>query len=262
MGHPKLKRKTYSGPTHPWQKERIEEEKELLTEFGLKNKTEIWRVSSLLRKYARQAKKLITLDTPQAEKEQVQLLRKLSSLGLISESAKLEDVLTLTLKEILARRLQTVVYKNKLAKSIRQARQFITHSHIMIKDKPLTVPSYLVSKQEEALISFSSTSALSSQDHPERLVHQEPAVKESAEDKKEEKKEKKPDHAKFKKEKKSKKQKEEAKEKKEEPQKAEEEKIEKKEEPTPKKEKKEEPQKAEKVEGKTEKENSDKGEKQ
>ena len=33
MGHPKLKKKKYSKPTHPWQKERIEEEKELLKEF-------------------------------------------------------------------------------------------------------------------------------------------------------------------------------------------------------------------------------------
>lgn len=211
MGHPKLKRKTYSGPTHPWQKERIEEEKELLKEFGLKNKKEVWRVSSLLRKYARQAKKLITLNTPQAGIEQAQLLKKLSSLGLINESAKLEDVLTLTMKDILNRRLQTMVYKNKLAKSVRQARQFIAHGHIMIKDKPLTVPSYLVTKQEELLITFSPTSSLFSQDHPERVVRQEPPKKEQVEDKKKEKPEEPSKTDKPKKEKRPKKQKEESK---------------------------------------------------
>ena len=58
MGHPKLRKKTYQKPTHPWQKERIEEEKTLLKEFGLKNKKEVWRVNSLLRKHKRQAKKL------------------------------------------------------------------------------------------------------------------------------------------------------------------------------------------------------------
>ena len=82
MGHPKLKKKTYSKPTHPWQKERIEEEKELLKEFGLKNKEEIWKVASLLRKYAKQAKTLIALNTPQSEIEKAQLLKKLSSLSL------------------------------------------------------------------------------------------------------------------------------------------------------------------------------------
>jgi len=177
MGHPKLKKKTYSGPTHPWQKERIEEEKELLREFGLKNKKEVWRLSSVLRKYAAQAKKLIALDNPQAEIEKTQLLKKLSLSGLIKETAKLEDVLSITLKDILNRRLQTIIYKSKSTKSIRQARQFITHGHVTIGDKKITVPSYLVSTQEETLINFAPTSKLSNQDHPERSVQAEPIKK-------------------------------------------------------------------------------------
>ena len=168
MGHPKLKKKFYSGPTHPWQKERLEEEIGLLTEFGMKNKKEIWKITSLLRKYSKQAKTLIPLNTPQSEMEKAQLLKKLSSLCLISETAKLEDVLTITLKDILSRRLQTLVYKNNLAKSIRQARQFISHEHILIGDKKITSPSYLVSKQEESLITFAPNSSLANQDHPER----------------------------------------------------------------------------------------------
>ncbi len=87
MGHPKLKKKTYSKPTHPWQKERLEGEKELLREFGLKNKEEIWKVTSLLRKYAKQAKNLIALNTPQSEIQRAQLLKKVSSLGLIDDKA-------------------------------------------------------------------------------------------------------------------------------------------------------------------------------
>ena len=180
MGHPKLKKKTYSKPTHPWQKERLEEEKGLLKEFGLKNKEEIWRVSSKLRKYAKQAKTLITLNTPQSEIEQAHLLKKLSSLGLIEETAKLEDVLTITLTDILNRRLQTLVHKNKLAKSMRQSRQFITHEHILIGEKKITSPSYLVSKKEESILNFASNSPLFSQDHPERAMEKEvmPVVKE------------------------------------------------------------------------------------
>lgn len=188
MGHPKLKRKTYSGPTHPWQKERIEEEKVLLAEFGLKNKEEIWKVASLLRKYARQAKKLIALDTAHAKIEETQLLKRLSSLGLISETAKLEDVLIITLRDILNRRLQTVIYKNKLAKSLRQARQFITHEHIIVGDKKITSPSYLVSRQEESFINFAPNSPLFNQDHPERVTKKEPSVAPKEKPQKEKKK--------------------------------------------------------------------------
>ncbi len=189
MGHPKLKKKTYSKPTHPWQKERIKEEKELLKEFGLKNKEEVWKVASLLRKYTKQAKNLIALDTAQSEIEEAQLLNKLSSSALVREGAELEDVLTITLKDILNRRLQTLVYKNKLAKSIRQARQLITHEHIIIGDKKITAPSYLVSKQEESLISFAPSSPLFNQEHPERVLEKEQiAPKEKKQEKKKAKK--------------------------------------------------------------------------
>ncbi|MBW2988872.1 30S ribosomal protein S4 [Candidatus Woesearchaeota archaeon] len=177
MGHPKLKKKTYSKPTHPWQKDRIEEEKSLLGEFGLKNKSEVWKADSLLRKYARQAKNLIALGGSQSEIRRMQLLRKLASFGLIGETAKLEDVLTITVKDMLSRRLQTITCKKGLAKSIRQARQLITHEHIIVGDKKITSPSYIVSKKEEALIGFAAGSPLSSQDHPERISGQQKPVK-------------------------------------------------------------------------------------
>jgi len=202
MGHPKLKKKTYSKPTHPWQKERLEEERELLKEFGLKNKEEVWKADSLLRKYAKQAKTLIALSSPQSEIERATLLKKLTSLGFIEDTAKLEDVLTITLNDILSRRLQTILHKKGLAKSIRQARQFITHEHVSVGDKKITSPSYLVSKKEEALISFSSNSSLVSPDHPERTVEKSAPV---ASGKKKETKEKEAKGEKTKKEEKPKK---------------------------------------------------------
>ncbi|WP_231434132.1 hypothetical protein [Candidatus Nanopusillus massiliensis] len=35
-------RKTWESPGHLWQKDRIEEERQLLKQYGLKNKREIW----------------------------------------------------------------------------------------------------------------------------------------------------------------------------------------------------------------------------
>ena len=99
MGSPKRQRKKFSKPAHPWQKERILAEKELLKEYGLKRKYEIWKMNSILKNVTTQAKNLITTKKPSIEKERNQLLTKLSSLGLISKSAKIEDVLSLTLKE-------------------------------------------------------------------------------------------------------------------------------------------------------------------
>lgn len=168
MGDPKKQRKKYTTPSHPWQKGRIEEEKELLKQYGLKNKREIWKMRSILKKFASQAKKLIFLTGPQAAIEKKQLMTKLVSLSLIEENAKLEDVLTITLKNIMERRLQTLVYKKNLTKSIKQARQFIVHRHITVDNNLITFPSYLVTKAAEDKINFLPSSSLSNPDHAER----------------------------------------------------------------------------------------------
>jgi len=168
MGDPKKTKKKYSTPIHPWQAERIEEERILTREYGFKNKTEIWKMNSILRNFLRQAKRLAAIKTEQSKKEKIQLLNRLIKLGLLPETASLDDVLDISLKDLLERRLQTLVFRKGMSRSIKQARQFIVHRHIMINNKKITVPSYLVSKAEEEAIVFSGKSSLFNPDHPER----------------------------------------------------------------------------------------------
>jgi len=174
MGDPSKQRRKYSRPAHPWQKARIEEEKQFLKDYGLKNKEEVWKTDSLLRKFKKQAKRVIAFRTPQMEKEKTQLFSRLYSLGLIGQNAISEDILSLTAKNLLERRLQTIVYKKKLARSMRQARQFIIHKHIKVRDSLITAPSYLVSRDEEQLISYSPSSPLSKPGHPEVTMEEQP----------------------------------------------------------------------------------------
>lgn len=168
MGDPKKHRPKYSGPMHPWQRSRIEEEKIILREFGLKNKKEIWKMSSKLKGFKDQAKKLIIKKPEQRALEETNLLNKLIRLGLLEKGATRERVLELTNKDILGRRLQTVVFKKGLARSVNQARQLITHGHIFVHGKNVDVPSYLVNIDEEGDIIYSPTSQFNEEMHPER----------------------------------------------------------------------------------------------
>lgn len=170
MGSPKKQRKKFSKPAHPWQKERILAEKELLKDYGLNRKFEIWKMNSILKNFTMQAKNLVTVKSPQIEKERNQLLTKLCSLGLLGKDAKIEDVLSLTLKDIMERRLQTLVYRKNMTGSIKQARQFIVHEHIALSDKTITAPSYMVLLEEESSIQFAQDSVLSNASHPERAA--------------------------------------------------------------------------------------------
>ena len=70
--------------------------------------------------------------------------------GLIKKDSKVEDVLDLEPRDLMERRLQTLIFKSRLAKSLKQARQFIVHGHIIVDGKKITVPSYLVSLKEES----------------------------------------------------------------------------------------------------------------
>ncbi len=170
MGSPRQPKKKYSRPLKRWSKERLDYEAPLIKEFGLKNKMEIWRASSFLRKFAAQAKRLISLKGAQAEIEKRQMISKLNSLGMISREASLDEVLGLTLKDFLARRLQTIVFKKNLARSVRQSRQFIVHRQIMIGEKVITSPSFLVPASAEDKVAFVESSALANPEHPERAV--------------------------------------------------------------------------------------------
>ncbi len=168
MGDPKKPKKKYDTPAHPWQKKRIDDEKALVKEYGFKNKREIWKLHSWLRSMQRFAKHTITTTSDQVLKERADLLRKLSEYGLVGEGATVDDVLGLEVHDVLNRRLQTLVFRKGLARSMRQARQFIVHKHIEISGRKVTSPNYLVRVADETQISFSANSALADAAHPER----------------------------------------------------------------------------------------------
>jgi len=169
MGDPRKLRKKYDLPSHPWQKDRIEEERELIKEYGLKNKKEVWKAETMLKKFKEQVKSLATRRDDQAAVEQKQLVNRLVSLGLIKPGDALDVVLSLGVREILERRIQTLILKKGMARSINQARQFITHGHIMVDNRKITFPNYIVRLKEELLIQFVPTSTISKQEHPERI---------------------------------------------------------------------------------------------
>jgi len=154
MGQPRRISKKYSTPKHPWRAERIEEESKIQREYGLKNKKEIWKAHGSLRAARQQARSLLAKTTSQAEVERDQLLARLVRIGLIKPDAGIDDILTLSTKDFLNRRLQTLVYKKGYASTIGQARQFISHGHVTIKGKKVTAPSYLVKAEEEGQIAL------------------------------------------------------------------------------------------------------------
>ena len=158
MGDPRRLKKKYKKPAHPFQKERIMEELDFLGRYGLRNKREFWKSRTMLGNWRGIARQSRTLIKEKAEKVQQTLITKLKRLGILGPEADFEDVLLLTVEDVLKRRLQTIVYEKGLATTVYEARQRIVHGHIQVGDKKINSPSYIVKKDEEDLISFHPSS--------------------------------------------------------------------------------------------------------
>ncbi len=151
MGHPKLSKKKYSKPKKPYDKERIDNEKKIMREFGLKRKKELWKAESILRNIRRRARNLQAKPNEKTEKE---LVEKAVSMGLIEPNEKLESILDITINDVLNRRLQTIVYKKGFASTVREARQRIVHKHVILENKKIKWPGFLVDVENEANLSL------------------------------------------------------------------------------------------------------------
>jgi small subunit ribosomal protein S4 len=99
-----------------------------------------------------------------------QLLGRLRRLGILSRNVALDNVLDMSVEDILERRLQTLVFRKGLTKSIYQAREFITHGHIAINERRISSPGYLVLKDEESKLDYYSKSPISNPEHPIRRM--------------------------------------------------------------------------------------------
>ncbi|MEM0453325.1 MAG: 30S ribosomal protein S4 [Sulfolobales archaeon] len=157
MGDPKKSRKKWERPGHPWIKDRLARELELIGKYGLRNKREIWTAQTFLRELRNKAKALLSLPPDVRIVKEKQLVSKLYAMGLLETDASvLEDILGLDVEDVLERRLQSIVFKKGLAKSIYHARQLVVHGHIAIGSRKVTSPGYLVSRNEENLINLVS----------------------------------------------------------------------------------------------------------
>lgn len=170
MGDPKKQKKKYETPRFPWRADVLQGELKLLGQYGLRNKRELWRHETTLSKFRGIARSLIGKSPEDRKRMEEELLNRLKKLGILGETAVLDDVLDLKVEDILERRLQTIVFRKGLAKTMHQARQLITHGHVAIGERKVTVPSYLVTREEEEKISYAPKSPLANQNHPIRQV--------------------------------------------------------------------------------------------
>jgi small subunit ribosomal protein S4 len=165
----------FEKPQKPWDRTRIESERNILGAYGLRRKQEIWKAESILRTFRRTAREL---EAKKDKAKEGMLLSRLRKLGLISDRATLDDVLSLESNSILDRRLQTIVHRKGLASTLRQARQYVVHGHITVDGRKASWPSLIVDAEKEKTVAFHEKSKIK----PEKVARvKETVAKEKAE---------------------------------------------------------------------------------
>ncbi len=152
MGDPKKSRKQYSRPRSPWRADQLAQELYLLGTYGLRNKRELWKAQTHLSSVRKQARTLLAATEQVRLREESKLLESLRKKGLVAETANLDDILSLTVEDVLSRRLQTMVFKKGMALSPLHSRQLIVHGHVTIGGRKVKVPGYGVNRREEGEI--------------------------------------------------------------------------------------------------------------
>jgi small subunit ribosomal protein S9e len=154
---------TFKTPRRPFEKERLDSELQIVGKFGLKNKREVWRVQLVLAKLRKAARELLTLEEkdPRRIFEGHALLRRMVRYGLLDDSMrKLDHVLSLKTEKFLERRLQSVIHRENLARSIHHARVMIRQRHIKVGKRMVDVPSFMVRRSSDKTISHPECSPL------------------------------------------------------------------------------------------------------
>merc|ERR1711998_105308 len=148
-------------PRRPFEKERLDAELKIIGQYGLKNKKEIWRVRLALAKIRSTARTLLTKkeNDPKRIFEGQALMRRMIRYGIMDDDKqRLDYVLSLSLENFMERRLQTIVFKRGLAKSIHHARVLIRQRHIRVGRQIVNVPSFMVRVESQPHIEFALNS--------------------------------------------------------------------------------------------------------
>jgi small subunit ribosomal protein S4 len=143
---PKRKTKKYRRPRKIYDKSIIKEENDLIKKYGLKTRREVWKADFAISRIRNIAKDLITAD----DKSKEEFVSRQKEKGFNVNS--IADVLGLDKEDYLKRRLQTLIVSMRLARTHKQARQFITHKHVTIDNKIINSPSHLTTLKEEKLL--------------------------------------------------------------------------------------------------------------
>ncbi|MGC8651805.1 MAG: 30S ribosomal protein S4 [Candidatus Micrarchaeia archaeon] len=153
MGAPRKNRKKYEKPGDIRNLERIKTDHGLVEQYGLKSMRELWKAQTEISRLRGNVREMLSGNVKYKSMES-NIMARLKKLGIANDSTTLDNLLDLNESAMLERRLQTIVFRKGLARSMKQARQLIVHGYIAINGKRVNRPGFIVDSEAEKHISY------------------------------------------------------------------------------------------------------------
>lgn len=135
-----------------WDSARIQREHALKEKYGLRNLRELWILDSELRRIKQNVRNV--LSGRANEEVGKEIIARLSRYSVAKSDATPDDLLVVDVEALLERRLQTIVLRKGLARTMKQARQLVAHGLISIGGRRVTSPGHQVLASEELTIGY------------------------------------------------------------------------------------------------------------
>ncbi|MDE1870898.1 MAG: 30S ribosomal protein S4 [Candidatus Micrarchaeota archaeon] len=153
MGAPKRNRSKFKKPKERWNLERIKTDRSLINEYGLKNMKELWQVQTEVSRIRGNVRRLLS-GVSESDDVKEKIIGRLRRLGVATSTTTLDNLLDIKESDLLNRRLQTVVFRKGMARTMKQARQLTVHGFIAVNGRKVNRPGYLVDSIVEGSIGY------------------------------------------------------------------------------------------------------------
>jgi U3 small nucleolar ribonucleoprotein protein IMP3 len=143
-----------------WKTDQTLQEIKVMRRYHLQNRDDYTKYNRLCGHIQSLGNKISLLDPKDPFREEMtdRLLEKLFNLGLIYQKVSLSQVQKITVSCICRRRLPIVMFRMKMAETVKEAVTMIEQGHIRVGPETITDPAYLVSRNLEDYVTWVNNS--------------------------------------------------------------------------------------------------------
>lgn len=146
-----------------WKKDKKNRDLLVVRKYHLQDREEYFNYNKLCGEIRKLSYELSLLDSKDAFRIQYEklLINKFYSMGILASKLKFSDLENkITVSAFCRRRLSYVMFKNKMAQTVKDAVKFIEQGHVRIGIDLITDPAFLVTRDMEDYLTWTNTSKI------------------------------------------------------------------------------------------------------